>query len=184
MTNVGIFLADGFEMIEGLTVVDTLRRADIDITTISIMEHRVVESSHGVKVFADAMFDDTDFGTLDALVLPGGLQGTNNLSAHAGVLDQIQSFAVAGKLVAAICAAPTVLGKAGLLDGKKATCYPGCERQFSQDVIFTAAQVEQDGKIITANGMAAALPFSFALIRELASEESVDRVKKGIAYPD
>ncbi len=184
MIKVGIFLADGFEEIEGLTQVDVLRRAGFEVTMISIMKRLQIQGAHGIKVEADGLFEEAGSWDFDALILPGGQPGTNNLLAHEGVKEKIRQFAEEGKLLAAICAAPTVLAAAGLLEGKRATCYPGCEGAFSDQVIFTGAKVEEDGQIITANGMAAALAFSFAIVGKLAGSEAVEAVKKGVAFSD
>lgn len=179
---VGVFLADGLEMIEGLTVVDCLRRAGFEVTTISIMPHNPVVSGHDVKIYADAMFDDVDFDAFDAVVLPGGGVGTQNLGAHAGVVKTIKEYDAAGKVVAAICAAPTVLSAAGLLEGKKATCYPGCEAQFTENVIYTPEPAVTEGNIITGRSMGQAIPFSLALITKLAGEELANQIKEEIVY--
>lgn len=184
MIRVGIFLADGFEEIEGLTQVDVLRRAGFEVTTISIMQRKQIEGAHKIMVEADSLYEETEFDGFDALILPGGQPGTNNLLAHQGVRQEIRDFAKAGKLLAAICAAPTVLAAAGLLDGKRATCYPGCEEAFSDQVIFTGEKLEEDGMIITANGMAQALAFSFAIVRKLAGNDALEAVKKGVAFSD
>lgn len=185
MIRVGMFLADGFEEIEGLTSVDAMRRAGFEVTTISIMGTELINGSHKIRLYADTVYEKVkDFSVFDALVLPGGGIGTQNLMAHEGVKEQIVKKAQEGKLVAAICAAPTVLSAAGLLDGKRATCYPGCETAFSDKVTYTAAQVEEDGMIITGNGMSAALPFAFAIIRKLGGEAPLAKVKKGVAYLD
>ncbi len=183
MIKVGIFLADGFEEIEGLTSVDAMRRAGYEVTTISIMNDLAINGSHGIRLFADLMFDEADYDSFDCIVLPGGGVGTQNLKKHEGVKEIVKKFAQSGKLIGAICAAPTVLSDAGILSGKKATCYPGCEVDFADDITYTGAQVEQDGNIITGNGMAAALPFALALIVKLSGEEDVSVVKKGIVYP-
>ncbi|MCR5087271.1 MAG: DJ-1/PfpI family protein [Lachnospiraceae bacterium] len=184
MTKVGVFLADGFEEIEGLTAVDAMRRAGYQVTTISIMEKTLINGSHGIRVYADCSFDDAEFDSYDCIILPGGLRGTQNLAAHEGVCAKVKEFVDAGRVVGAICAAPTVLAAAGVLSGKHATCYPGCEAQFPDDVIYTGAQVEQEDRIITGNGMAAALPFALAVIREVSGEEDVVKVKNGVAYPN
>ena len=183
MVKAGVFLADGFEEIEGLTVVDAMRRAGYEVTTISTMEHRVIDGSHGIKVFADHMFDDVDYTAFDVIILPGGGVGTQNLKANEGVKNVVKDMYDEGKLVGAICAAPTVLAEIRILDGKNATCFPGCEKEFGDKVHYTGVQVEQDGRVITANGMAAALPFALALIKELSGEEDVHKVKQGTSYP-
>ncbi len=181
MSKVIVFLADGFEEIEGLAVVDCMRRADIEVTTVSIMSKRTVCGSHNITVYADMMFDDVDFSAYDALVLPGGMGGTNNLMAHSGVNEQIKSFAAAGKIVSAICAAPTVLGQAGLLADKKATCYPGCEDKLNA-LEYTQERVTVDGNIITGQAMGSVIPFAIELISRLESIHAADRVSEAIVY--
>ena len=178
----GVFLADGLEMIEGLTVVDMMRRAGFEVTTISIMDDIVVTSAHDVKITADVMFDDADFDAYDALVLPGGQPGTTNLGAHAGVVSQIKAYAAAGKVVGAICAAPTVLSAAGLLSGKQATCYPGCEAAFADDVIYTPEPAVVQDNIITGRSMGQAIPFAAALIEKLGGAQLSQQVKEEIVY--
>ena len=117
MAKIGVFLADGFEEIEGLTVVDILRRAGVEVTMISIMGRKEIHGAHQITVLADALYEEVSFENLDGVVLPGGMPGTTNLGAHDGVKKQIAVFAEKGKLVAAICAAPSVLGENGILKG-------------------------------------------------------------------
>ena len=124
MAKTAIFLAEGFEEIEALTVVDLLRRAGIEITMASITESRQVTGSHDIKVEADALLSDINFDDIDMIILPGGMPGTNNLDACEELTAHIREFADAGKKLAAICAAPRVFGKMGILSGKRATCYP------------------------------------------------------------
>ena len=119
MKKVCVFLADGFEEIEGLTVVDILRRAGIDTETVSVMGRKQINGSHGIIVEADKLFEEADIADADMIVLPGGMPGTLNLKAHEGLKTQILSFDSQGKYIAAICAAPTVLSELGLLKGKK-----------------------------------------------------------------
>ena len=160
MKKIGIFLADGFEEIEGLTVVDILRRAGMEAMMISIMGRKEICGSHKISVQADAQYEDVDFGELDGVVLPGGMPGTLNLGEHAGVNETIKSFAAEGKLVAAVCAAPSVLGQAGLLQGRKAACYPGYEDQLTgAEVVY--GEVAEDGNIITSRGMGTAIAFAY-----------------------
>ena len=126
MSRVYVFLADGFEEIEGLTVVDILRRAGVDTTMVSIMERRNVMGSHKIPVMADACFGEVDFSEGELLVLPGGMPGTNYLRDHEGLAELLKKQYEAGKWVAAICAAPSVFGGLGFLKDRKATSYPGC----------------------------------------------------------
>ena len=166
MSRVYLFLADGFETVEALAPVDVMRRAGIEVVTVSIMESKNVLSAQNVQVVADIMFDDACFDDADALVLPGGGVGTENLSAHEALRGQLECAASNGKLIAAICAAPMVLGRVGILQGYKATCYPGCEDDlFGAE--YTAAQVEECGNIITACGPGASFDFGFAIVERL-----------------
>lgn len=181
MKNVYVFLADGFEEIEALATVDVLRRAGVQVTTVSINPTEVVTGAHGVPVVADVLFDDAALADADLLVLPGGMPGAANLDAHEGVCAALKAQAESGKCLAAICAAPMVLGHLGLLNGKNATCYPGFEGELD-GAEYTAAPVEKDGNIITGRGPAAVLPFAYALAEALVGEEVVCQVKSGMLY--
>ena len=130
MKKVALFLAEGFEEIEALGTVDILRRAKIDIVTISITDNNVVTCAHNIPVTADKKFNDIDFTNFDMLVLPGGMPGAKHLNEHEDLKNLISDFNSKGKLIAAICAAPMVLGGLGVLDGKRATCYPGFEPEL------------------------------------------------------
>lgn len=181
MKKIGIFLAEGFEEIEGLTVVDILRRAGIEAVTISIMGKKEITGSHKITVLADALFEKVDFSEFDGVVLPGGMPGTTNLKNHDGVIEVVKKFAEEGKLVAAICAAPSVLGHAGILQGKKAACYPGCEEQLSGAEV-TYEEVAEDGNVITSRGMGTAIPFALQLTAYLIDEEKAKELAKQIIY--
>ena len=181
MSKIGIFMADGCEEIEGLTVVDIVRRAKMDITMISISSKREVTSSHKVTFLADKLLDEVNYDELDAIVLPGGMPGTTRLGANATVNEVIQTFASKGKLVAAICAAPSVLGAAGILNGKRATCHPGFEEKLTGALTSTDAVV-RDGNIITSRGMGTAILFALEIVRYFADDETVEQVKTGLVY--
>jgi 4-methyl-5(b-hydroxyethyl)-thiazole monophosphate biosynthesis len=127
MKTIYVFLAEGFEEIEALTPVDVLRRAGLSVKTVSVMDQYIVTGAHGVPVLADVMFDEVFAEDVEMILLPGGLPGATNLDAHEGLSGMILNFAKAEKPLAAICAAPLVFGNRGLLEGKKATCYPGFE---------------------------------------------------------
>lgn len=180
MKNVIVFLADGFEEIEALTVVDLLRRAGMHVTTASVMEQRGVVGAHNVFVRADAMAQDVDYAVADLVVLPGGGVGTENLGKSEIVKEQCRAFA-ADKMLAAICAAPTVLAGLGLLDGKKAVCYPGMEGGM-HGAIMQDVPCVVDGNIITGRAPGAAIPFALELIRQLEGEEAMLEVKAGIVW--
>lgn len=181
MKKIGIFLADGFEEIEGLTVVDILRRAGMEAEMISIMGRKEICGSHKIQVQADALFEDVDYAELDGVVLPGGMPGTLNLGAHAGVNETIKSFAADGKLVAAVCAAPSVLGQAGLLQGKKAVCYPGFEDKLTgAEVVYE--EVAEAENIITSRGMGTTIAFALRITAYLAGEDKAKELAKKIIY--
>ena len=181
MKKIGIFMADGCEEIEGLTVVDIVRRAKMEIVMISITGKREVTSSHQVTFLTDALAAEVDYDTLDGIVLPGGMPGTLNLQADETVNKVIRQFATEGRLVCAICAAPSVLGAAAVLEGKWATCHPGFEEKL------TGAKVEEkevvvDGNVITSRGMGTAIPFALEIVRYFADDETVEQVRKGLVY--
>ena len=176
-----VFLADGFEEIEGLTVVDLLRRAEVEVTTVSITGSLTVHGAHGIDVMADKTFEEMSFAGQDMLVLPGGMPGTVNLGAHEGVKEELEKAFAEGKILAAICAAPSVLGKYGYLAGKKATSYPGFEPQLI-GAEYVYDPVVADGNVITSRGMGTAIPFSLKLIEQLVDAETAERIGKAIIY--
>ncbi|MDF2941178.1 MAG: hypothetical protein K0S01_36 [Herbinix sp.] len=181
MAKVYIFLADGYEEIEGLTVVDLLRRANIEITMVSITGNRNVTGSHQITSLADVLFEEVDYTDADMLVLPGGMPGTNNLLEHKGLDQLLKEFYAKGKQLAAICAAPRVLGIKGLLKDKQVTCYPGNEDALlGAQVVNTA--VVTDGNITTSKGMGTAIDFSLSLIRSLKGEAEAEKIAKSIQY--
>jgi 4-methyl-5(b-hydroxyethyl)-thiazole monophosphate biosynthesis len=181
VAKVYIFLADGFEEIEALTVVDSLRRASIDIVMISITGNLLVTGAHRITTVAEALFNDMDFSDADMLVLPGGMPGTINLEKHFGLDTLLKDFAAKNKKIAAICAAPRVLGTKGLLEGKKATCYPGNEEALLGAEVLRE-DVVVDGNIITSRGMGTAMDFSLAIIRKLKGAEKAKEVSDQIQY--
>ncbi len=163
-----LFLADGFEETEALATVDLLRRAGVDICTVSISECEYVTGSHGVTVKSDCLFSAKDFADADMLVLPGGMPGTKNLGEHAGLCALLKQFNADGKYLAAICAAPSVLGKLGILEGKQATCYPGFEQALGDS--FIGGVLVESKNIITAKGPGVAFDFALAIISLLKGE--------------
>ena len=179
MKTIFVFLAEGFEEIEALTPVDVLRRAGLSVQTVSVMDEQVVAGAHGVPVLADKMFAEINPEDAEMILLPGGLPGATNLDAHEGLSQLILDFAEADKPLAAICAAPLVLGNRGLLQGKKATCYPGFET-YLQGAEYTAALVEKDGNIITGKGPGAAMEFAFAIVEKYCGMDKVNELKQGM----
>ena len=178
---VGMMVANGYEEVEMLTVVDLLRRAGITCDIISVTGESTLTSSHRVTVEADLQYEEADFDSYDALVIPGGMPGTINLGEHAGVCGQLKKAYEAGKLIAAICAAPTVFGKLGLLEGKKAICYPGMEEQLT-GAIVTCEPAVCDGNIITSRGMGTAINFGLAIVAYFEGEEASAELAEKIVY--
>ena len=176
-----LIAADGFEEIEGLTVVDLLRRAGFICDIVALSDAEVITGSHGIRIGADCCFSETDFSSYHAVILPGGLKGTDALKADERVLTLLQQMHAAGKLTAAICAAPTVLAKSGLLEGRRATCYPGVEHMLAGADASTDTVV-CDGTIITSRGAGTTIPFALAIIAYLDSEEHAKEIARKIAY--
>jgi len=164
-----VFLVDGFEEVEALTPVDILRRANLDVKIVSINGSLQVKGARNITVIADCLFEATNFSDADLLLLPGG-PGTDSLNAFQPLKELVKKHCLENKLTAAICAAPKILGGLGLLTDKNATCYPGVE-QFLIGANFIPAPVVEDGNIITANGVGAALEFSLVLVKYLVSEQ-------------
>ncbi|RRD02522.1 DJ-1 family glyoxalase III [Prevotella sp. OH937_COT-195] len=183
MAKVFQFMANGFEDIEAIIPVDVLRRGGVDIKTVSITETNIVESAHGVKMHTDLTFEEAEpmLGDADLLMLPGGMPGAANLNDHEGVKKALLRQAEKGKMIAAICAAPMVLGGLGLLRGRRATCYPGFEQMLT-GAEYTAELFTVDGNITTGEGPAAALPYAYSLLGRLADSATSDAVADGMRY--
>lgn len=180
MAKVFTFLTEGFELVEALAVVDVLRRAGVDVVTVSIMDKKTVMSAQRVEVTADTMFADNDYDKADVLFLPGG-PGTKGLEAHAGLVEVLKKHYSAGKLLAAICAAPSVFGHLGFLEGKKATCFPGFEGEL-KGAQFVPERVAYEGNIVTSRGMGTAIDLGLCLAGKLVSEKAADMLAHSIQY--
>ena len=177
-----VFLADGFEEIEALTVVDYLRRMDIEVETISIKDDYNVKGAHQIQVLADGGINNIkNLEDYAGLVIPGGMPGASNLRDDKRVIDIVKKMYKEEKLVAAICAGPIVLEKAGIIKGKKVTSYPGFEEQL-KDGNYTEDIVAIDGNIITARGPYLATDFAIEIISYLLGEDKVEKLKKDILY--
>ena len=181
MKTVIVFLADGFEECEALLAVDLLRRAKVDVRTVSVTGRREVLSSHQVTVTADLLAEEADYAAADMVVLPGGMPGTLRLGESALVRDQCLAFA-GDRYVAAICAAPSVLADLGLLEGKPAACHPNFEDKMAGAAV-TKQSVAVAGNLITGQGLGAAIPFALELVRTLTDEETAQRIASAICYP-
>ena len=182
MAKVYVFLANGFEDVEALIPVDVLRRGGVDVVTVSTTGQPIVESAHGVGIRADVLFDACDFADANLLMLPGGMPGASNLYAHEGVCQALLAQHEKGKKVAAICASPAVvLAPLGILEGKKATCYPGLE-QALEDAKYTGDLVTVDGNVTTGEGPAAAFPFAYELLAQLVDKKTSDQIAEGMRF--
>lgn len=178
-----VFLAAGFEEIEALTVIDVMRRAGMNVQTVSITSALQVKGAHGVTVNADVLFDNTLFSDPEWLVLPGGMPGATNLYEFSPLQGLLKAQAESEKgRIAAICAAPAVvLGQLGLLKGEKATCYPGFENlMVGADSVD--APVVVSNKFVTGNGAANALPWALTLVMEARGQEASAKVAAGMLY--
>ena len=181
MKKVAVFLADGFEEIEGLTPVDLCRRAGIEVTTVSIKPDKHVMSSHGISVLADKLFEEVDYDEMDMLLLPGGGEGTKDLESCDKLGNLLKEADEKGKLLAAICAAPRVLGKLGLLSGHKATCFPGNE-EFLAGAECVPDKAVRDGRFITGKGMGASIEFGLEVVSALVGEETAKDISQKIQF--
>lgn len=176
-----LFLAEGFEEIEALTVVDVMRRAGMDVKTVSISSEHKVIGAHGIAVVADLTFKEADFDGSEWLIMPGGMPGSTNLAAFEALGDLLKVHK--GK-IAAICAAPAVvLAPLGLLDGREATCYPGFEKDARKEgAIIRDAPVIALDNLITANGPSSALRFALAIVANSLGESVAQDVGAAMLY--
>jgi 4-methyl-5(b-hydroxyethyl)-thiazole monophosphate biosynthesis len=175
-----VFFAQGCEDLEAVTCVDLLRRANINVVTVGL-DNLPVVGSRKTTFIPDATLDEVLANNFDLLVLPGGLPGADNLGNDERVVNLVKKMASEGKLTCAICAAPSVLAIAGVLSGKRATCYPGrLESMGLSDVTITGEAVTRDGNVITSRGPGTAIDFALAMIDALLGSETRDRVNKSL----
>ncbi|NLX66825.1 MAG: DJ-1/PfpI family protein [Bacteroidales bacterium] len=179
MKKVALFLANGFEEIEALATVDILRRAQLTVETISISDKKSVTGAHNLSVIADKTFQEANFSDVGLLVLPGGMPGAKNLNEHEELKQLISQFNEEGKLIAAICAAPMVLGGLGLLKDRRATCYPGFETELT-GAKATGESVVIDGNIITGKGPGLVFEFALRLVEKMAGLKIRQEVQNGL----
>lgn len=182
MAKVYVFLADGCEEIEALTPVDLLRRAGEEVVTVSVMGRKDITSSHKITILADELIENCDLTSADLLVLPGGMPGTLNLGACEPLTRALLAQHGAGKKVAAICAAPSVLGGLGIAEGRKVVCFPGFEDKMTGAEVLAVPTVT-DGNVTTGRGMGAATDFALQLIAVLQGEEAARAMAAKIVYP-
>lgn len=169
-----VFLANGFEEMEMTYPVSILRAAGFDVVTISIMDTIQVVGSHGINIIADSLFENIDLTDADIIILPGGQPGTEKLDSFAPLKSIIMYYAE-NKAVAAICAAPSILGKMGILNGKKAICYPGYEKEL-KDAVISNSKVVTDGNLITAAGPGVAKEFAFEIVRYIGTVKEYEKI--------
>lgn len=181
MSKAAVFFGTGYEEIEALAVVDILRRAGVETAMVSVTGERSVAGAHSITVEMDALIDDVDFGSLDIIILPGGMSGTKNLEACEALMAQVDAFVAADRLVAAICAAPGILGRRGILQGRRACAYPSCEDQLTGAQVMREPAVT-DGNIITGRGMGTAIPFGLAILEKLQGKEAARAMAETIVY--
>lgn len=174
---IAVHLAEGFEEIEAISIIDVLRRADLEVKTVSVTGQLEVNGGHGIRILADNLFDEIDYEEVEMIVLPGGMPGAKNLNSHSALKEQIAEFYERSKLLGAICAAPIVLGGLGILKNKRATCYPGFEDQVTGARI-TEEAVEKDGNIITGKGPGVALLFALKIVETLKGTELARELAK------
>ncbi len=176
-----LFFANGTEELEALGTADIIRRAGLDLQIVSITGEHVVTGAHGIRVVCDALLEDIDFFDAELLVLPGGMPGATNFADCHALVERVRDHAYIGRPVAAICAAPLVLGRIGLLDGKRATCYPGIEAEL-KGATCTGALVEVDGQFITGKGPAAVFEFGYAIVEKMKDKATADTLRQGMLY--
>ena len=181
MNKVVIFFANGMETCEALNTIDLLRRANINVVSASITGNLKISTSCKVELHADILANDIDYDSVNMLILPGGMPGTTNLAKNKLVCDKCLDFAEQGKYLAAICAAPSVLGRLGILKNRNATCYPGFEDQLIEATYINTGLVD-DGNIITARALGSAFDFALNLIEKLCGKEAALNVKNSIYY--
>lgn len=181
MAKAYVFLAEGFETVEALAVVDILRRAKVEVVTVGVSENSEITSAQKVTVKADKMLADDEYTDGDIVFLPGGMPGTLNLEADRKVLEIVKKQYEAGKIVTAICAAPSILGHLNLLQGKKATCFPGYEKDL-YGAELAEGRVVEAGNIITSRGMGTAIDLGLVLVERLCGSEVSEKIAKGTQY--
>ena len=177
-SRVCILLADGLEEIEAVTLIDVLRRAGLDVTSLGVTGAEVT-GAHGVRIAADALLSDAGSGAWDMVVLPGGMPGAEHLRDSEAVQSLVKSQVASGRKVAAICAAPIALAAAGVLEGRTATCYPGFEDQLA-GAHCSEQSVVVDGPVITSRGPGTALAFALNLVAELCGEHAASELAEGM----
>lgn len=181
MAKVYVFLAEGFETVEALAVADVLKRADNEVVTVAVSGELLVTSAQKIPVKADRLISDSEYDDADVVFLPGGMPGTLNLEADRKLVSIVRKQYESGKIVAAICAAPSILGHMNILRGKKATCYPGFEKDlFGAE--YVTDKVVADGNVITSRGMGTAIDLGLVLVEKITGKDKAEKIASGIQY--
>lgn len=180
--NILVFLAEGFEETEAIATIDVLRRGGLNVRTVSVTESKTVTGAHRIPVIADEVISHSDLDNAYALILPGGMPGTLNLQACAQLTEKVASFAKAGKLIAAICAAPMIFGHLGLLEGKEAVCYPGFEEHLKGATVPVDRKTVVAGNIVTSVGVISVLEFGLTLVELIAGKQTRADVENQLKY--
>jgi protein deglycase len=181
MCRVLVPLANGFEEVEAMAIIDVLRRADIDVVIAGLHEG-YIEGSSRVKVVPDSTLDEIDSHNFDMIVLPGGQPGSDNLNADERIKELIWDFYSKGKLTGAICAAPYVLAEAGILEGKRVTSYPSYKDRLGR-VLYEEEKVVEDKNLLTSRGPGTALYFALAIVEKLAGREKAEAIRDAMLIP-
>jgi 4-methyl-5(b-hydroxyethyl)-thiazole monophosphate biosynthesis len=176
---IAVHLAEGFEEIEAISIIDVLRRAELEVLVVSVTGKLEVSGAHQIRVIADTLFEEVNYDELFMIVLPGGMPGASNLDAHAGLKNQIKRFDQQNRPLAAVCAAPMVFGNLGILNGKQAVCYPGFEKYLKGAEVLTVPAIES-GHIITGRGIGAILEFALMIVKRAVSAEKSELIARQI----
>ncbi len=183
MKKAGIFIAPGFEEVEALTAADVLKRADADVELISITEDKSVSGNHGLTIVCDRVFEGKPIDEKDILILPGGMPGAKNLQDFAPLINLIRDYDSRQKWIAAICAAPMIIGEMELLKNRKATCFPGYEHHLKGSHFYPVPAIT-DGHIITGRGVGAAMEFALEIVANLYGHETASQLRQKMVVPD
>jgi len=181
-TTILVHLATGFEETEAVTIIDVLRRANLNLFTVSVTGALRVTGAHNITIEADLLYDEADYSHAAMIVLPGGMPGTTNLMNHAGLTGQLKKFNGEQRYIAAICAAPMILGTLGFLKGRKAVCYPGFESKLTgATVLYNPFVVDEH--LITGRGVGTALDFSLGIVHLLKGEKLASELRTALVIP-
>lgn len=179
MTSIAVHLAEGFEEIEAISIIDVLRRARLDVTTVSVTGKKEVKGSHNIPVVADKLFEEVNYDDIEMIVLPGGMPGARHLNEHEGLKKQIKVFAAGDKPLGAICAAPMVLGELGLLEGKKAVCYPGFEKHLKGATVLMEPTLQCEN-IVMGRGAGVAIKFALKIVEFLEDKKVAEKLAESM----